>query len=197
MKHLLLLGLLFAACPRDEPQEPTFSPDDRLLQKLKTEQERLAREQKKKVEAEAEPDPLTKVVTGTSAPDFLGIPRGVAADLGDVAFELVEVQRSQTVSGKKVSLSTADRFLRVSLDANAEKDTQLDLTAAQLVNGDKTAGIARDVQRLGKGSPLSLELKTHALTRVVLFFEAPDEMIGKGLKLVLTTDTSRVELPLQ
>ncbi|MGV3619212.1 MAG: hypothetical protein ACO1OB_00265 [Archangium sp.] len=197
MKRLLLIGLLFTACPKDEPQEPTFSPDDRLLQKLKAEQERITNEKKKRAAEEAEPDPLAKVVTANSKPDFLGIPSGVAADLGDVAFALIEVQRSQTVTGRKVSLSTADRFLRVTLEANAEKDTLLDLSAAQLVNGDKTAGIARDVQRLGNGSPLSLQLRTHALTQVVLFFEAPDEMIGKGLKLVLATDTSRVELPLQ
>lgn len=196
MKRLLLISLLFTACPKDEPQQPTFSPDDRLLQKLKAEQERLGNERKKKVE-EAEQDPLTKVLTGDSKPDFLGIPKGVAGALGDVGFELVEVQRSQTVSGRKVSLSTPDRFLRVTLDATAEKKTTIDFTGAQLVNGDKTAGIARDVQRLGNGTPLSTEFHVHALTRVVLFFEAPDEMIGKGLKLVLATDTSRVELPLQ
>lgn len=195
MKRLVLIGLLFTGCPKDEPEQPRFDPDDRLLQKLKSERERLEAEKKKR--AEPEPDPLAQVVTNGTKPDYLGVPEGVAAPLGPVELSLIDVQRSQTVSGAKLSLSTADRFLRVTLKAKTSEKITLDLSGARLENGDASVGVARDVQRLGKGSPLSLVLDTAGTERVVLFFEAPDEMIGKGLKIVLTTPDSRVELPLQ
>lgn len=193
MKRWLVIGLMFAGCPKDEPQQE-FDPNDRLLQKLKAEQERLAKAPKLK---EPEPDPLAKIVASDSKPDFLGVPEGVAADLGTTALTLVEVQRSQTVAGAKLSLSTTDRFLRVTLDAAAKKDVTLDLSGAKLENGEHSVGIARDVQRVGHGSPLSVSLRAGSTEKLVLFFEAPDEMIAKGLKIILATDASRVELPLQ
>lgn len=193
MKRALVIGLLLTGCPKDEPQ---FDVNDPLLKKLKAEQERLEKAGPPKLK-EPEPDPLTRVLEADSKPDFLGIPAGVSADLGSTSLSLVEVQRSQTVGGEKVSLSTADRFLRVTLEATAKKAVTLDLSGATLENGEKSAAVARDVQRVGRGSPLSMELSAGSTRKVVLFFEAPDEMIGKGLKIILATPESRVELPLQ
>lgn len=190
---LVIAGLMLCACPKkDEP--PRFDPNDRLLQKMKEEQERLRREPPRPAQ---EPDPLAEILTKPSKPENLGIPSGVAGDLGDVSLTLLEVQQSQTVGSDKVSLATTERFLKVTLEAIAKKKpVDLDLSGATLVNGDQTAKLARDAQRAARGSQMVTSIKTDP-KELVLYFEAPDEMIGKGLKIILTTPESRVELPLQ
>ena len=191
----VLIGLLLlCGCPKkDEP--PEFDPNDRLLQKMKAEQERLARQPPRT--KEPQPDPLAEIVAKPSKAESLGIPAGVAAELGPVSLSLAEVQQSQTVGSDRVSLSTTDRFLRVTLDAVSKKDVDLDLSGATLAFEDREVHIARDAQRAGKGSPLVTNLSQGARMKLVLFFEAPDEMIRKGLKIILTTPESRVELSLQ
>ncbi len=190
----LVIGLLLACgCPKkDEP--PEFDPNDRLLQKLKEEQERLARAPPHRIE---EPFPLAEIVARPSKPENLGIPAGVAADLGPVSLTLIEVQQSQTVGSGKVSLATTERFLKVTLEATTKKPIDLDLSSATLAFGEKTVGIARDAQRAARGSQLVTSVETGGPQKLVLYFEAADEMIGKGLKIILTTPESRVELPLQ
>ncbi|MFZ5446203.1 MAG: hypothetical protein ACOZQL_39815 [Myxococcota bacterium] len=194
---LVVSALLLLGCPRqDEPRE--FDPKtDRTLQKLIAEQQRQGKSPAPKPK-EPEPDPLTQLATTPPAkPETLGIPSGVAADLGPLSLSLLEVQQMQTVGGSRVSLATTDRFLKVSLKAVAGRDFELDLTGASLENGDAKVGLARDAQRAGNGSPLSVHLAGGTDQKLVLFFEAPPEMIRKGLKIILTSPGSRVELPLQ
>ncbi|MDP1822960.1 MAG: hypothetical protein Q8L48_06955 [Archangium sp.] len=183
--------LLLCGCPKKD--EPEFDPNDRLLQKMRAEQERLAKAPPK----QPEPDPLAEIVARPSKPEALGIPAGVSADLGPVSLTLVEVEQAQTVGGGKVSLSTTERFLKVTLDAVSTKDVDLDLSGATLSFEDRSVPIARDAQRAAKGSPLMTKLDAGSRSKLVLFFEAPDEMIRKGLKIILTTPESRVELALQ
>jgi hypothetical protein len=191
---LVVAGLLLlSGCPKkDEP--PEFDPNDRLLQKMKEEQARLAKTQPR---PSAEPDPLAQIIASPSKPENLGIPVGVAADLGPVSLTLLEVQQSQTVGGGKVSLATTERFLKVTLGAAATKEIDLDLSGATLAVEEESVHLARDAQRAGKGSSLVTHLDKGEQTQLVLFFEAPDEMMRKGLKIILTTPESRVELPLQ
>ncbi len=187
----LLVGLLLlSGCPKNEPD---FDPNDRLLQKMKEEQDRLARTRAPVVE----PDPLAEIAARPSKPETLGIPQGVAADLGPVSLRLLEVQQSQTVGSGKVSLSTTDKFLKVTLDATSKKRLDLDLSGATLALGDTTVRVARDAQRAARGSELLAQFNEGEHRQLILYFEANDEMIRKGLKIILTTGESRVELPLQ
>ena len=192
----LVVGLLLTGCPKNDDAPPEFDPNDRTLQKLKAEQERLAKAGAPKLK-EPEEDPLAAIAAAPSKPETLGIPRGVSADLGPVALNLVEVQQSQNVGGDKVALATADRFIKVTLEATTSRAIELDLSGATLVNGEQSVGIARDVQRVAKGSPLITKFRPGGTAEVVLYFEAPKEMISKGLKIILTAPESRVELPLQ
>lgn len=190
----LLLGLLLCGCPKQEA--PGFDADDPLLKKLKAEQERLAQAGPPSGRT-PQPDPLAAVIAAPSKPESLGIPQGVAADLGPVALTLVEVQQSQQVGTDRVWVTTSDRFLKVALEATSSEDVVLDFSGASLEREGRTAGLARDAQRAGKGSPLSLTLRAGKPQPVVLFFEAPPEMIRKGLKIILASGESRVELVLQ
>jgi hypothetical protein len=193
--RFLALGLLLlCGCPKHE-DPPEFDPNDRLLQKMKAEQDRLAKNPPRMQEPAV--DPLAEIAARPGKPENLGIPSGVSADLGPVSLTLLEVQQSQTVSGGKVSLATTERFLKVTLEAASKKDVDLDLSGATLALDDKSVPIARDAQRAGRGSSLVTPLGAGTTQKLVLFFEAPDEMIRKGLKIILTTPESRVELALQ
>lgn len=192
----IALGMLLCGCPKQDEAPQGFDPNDRLLQKLKAEQERLEQAGPARPR-EPEHDPLAAVLAQPLKPESLGVPPGVAADLGPLALALVEVQQSQQVGGDRVSVSTLDRFVRVTLEATAAKALTLDLSTARLEREGQTVPIARDAQRAGRGSALSAEFQTGSKKTLVLYFEAPPEMVGKGLKFVLASGGSRVELPLQ
>ena len=194
--RLLFFALLLAACSKQR-EEPEFDPNDRALQKLMAEKERLAKHPPPPRPAAGEPNPLAEIAAAPSRPESLGIPNGANADLGPVKFTLVEVKQSQTFGNGKVSLSTEDRFLQVQLDATSSKAAKVDLTGAELQNGDEHFAIARDVQRVAGGTALTFELDPGKTVSVVLLFEVPPSVIRKGLTIVLTEGQSRVELPLQ
>jgi hypothetical protein len=191
-----LIGLLSFGCPKNDEAPPGFDPNDPLIKKLQAEQERLAKAGPPKPKA-AEPDPLAEIAAAPARPESLGIPSGVSADLGPVTLSLVEVLQSQRVGTDRVSLATTDRFLKVTLEAVSKEALELDLGTARLEREGQGVPLARDAQRAAKGSPLSTHLAKGASQDLVLYFEAPDEMIRKGLKIILTHGESRVELALQ
>lgn len=190
--------LLLAGCPKDEP--PAFDPNDRTLQKLKAEQDRLSRGGQASAPPRATdtpPNPLAEAAAAQGRPEPLEVPAGTSAKVGALTLSVKRAEVSQTVAGGKVSLSTADRFVRVTLTAVTGKRETLELADAKLVNGAEEAGLARDVQKLGQGSPLSATVEPGVTQDLVLFFEAPPAMIKKGLKIILRSGESTVELPLQ
>ncbi len=194
MTRWLALGLLLCACPKDEP---SFDENDPLLKKLKAEQARLDREASARRRAEEANKPLTDALAANQPPVKLQVPAGVAADLGDVQLRLESLLRTQTVGTGKVSITTVDRFLQVTLSATAKQATTLALNSAELVRGELRFQPARDAQRAGGGSPWEVSLSPGRATPVVLYFEVPPEIIGEGLKVTLSTPTAKVELPLQ
>lgn len=192
----LIVGLLITGCPKENDAPAGFDQNDPLIKKLQAEQARLAKAGPPKPK-EPEPDPLAAIVASPAKPESLGIPSGVAADLGPVSLSLVEVLQSQRVGTDRVSLATTDRFLKVTLDAFSKEALELDLSGALLESEGRTLSLARDAQRAAKGSALVTHLPANAHKDLVLYFEAPDEMIKKGLKIILTRGESRVELALQ
>lgn len=185
----IALGLALTGCPKED------EPRDRAIELLKAEQERLRREGAAP-RRPAEPDPLAAIAAAGGRPENLGIPAGVSADLGPVTLSLREVQIAQTV-GERVKLSTTDQFVRVTLEASTRAAFSLDLASAQLTQGEQTFALARDAQRAAGGSPLTVKIQPGGTERLVLFFEAPREVLRPGLKIILSTASSRVELALQ
>lgn len=191
------LALSLCACPKEPEAGPALA-DDRTLQKLKAEQERLSKAGAPKVVTPKDEDPLNTAIAAPIKPEALGIPSGVAADLGPVALTLLEVQQSQTAGNGKVSLTTGERFLKVTLDAKTEKEVlELDLSKAKVINGDQEFSLARDVQLAAHGSPLLARVSPGGSEKLTLWFEVPPEVIRKGLKIILSHGESRVELTLQ
>lgn len=193
----LVCGLLLLGCPKQD-DAPEFDPNDPLIQKLKAEQARLAKAGPPRPKpAEPQADPLAVIAASPARPESLGIPSGVSADLGPVTLSLVEVLQSQRVGTDKVSLATTDRFLKVTLDAVSSENVTLELAGARLEREGQVVALARDAQRAARGSDLVQQLPRGEHRELVLYFEAPDEMIRKGLKIILSRGESRVELALQ
>ncbi len=183
----------FFGCPKDEPSEE----EARLIRKLKDEQARLDAAAKQRFVVDPANKPLTDAVAAHRRPESLGIPDGVEGEWAGARVRLEEVQRMQTVSGDRVSLTTADYFVRVALHfSTTGKAVTLDLSGAELQNGEQRFSLARDAQRAA-GETMEVELRKNGGAGVALYFEVPEEIFSKGLKIVLTTPDSRVELPLQ
>lgn len=200
MKHGAIVGVLvlmaIGCSKKSEPAEPEFDPNDRALQKLMAEKDRLSKLPPPNMRP-AEPDPLAEIAAAPSRPESLGIPRGVASEFGPIHLELKEVKQSQTIGNGKIALSTADRFVVVRLRATSTAEVTIDFAGATLESDERTFPIARDVQRLAGGQSTVVNFLPLATQDVVLAFELPDSSIHKGLKIVLTSPQSRVELPLQ
>lgn len=189
----LALALATAGCPKDDA--PPGGEGDRTIRKLKEEQARLDAEAKRSARKAAEPDPLAEAAVAQAPPTTLPLPPAGPVQLAGATVALKQLETMQSVRGAKAALSTADRFVRVTVSAEAPTEVRLELAGAALRSGEQRYPVARDVQRLG-GTPLSLAVGPTPQD-VVIFFEAPPDAIKKGLTLVLPAATGEVEVPLQ
>lgn len=195
------LGLLLLGCPKEEA-----GPDDRLLQKLKAEQARLAAQPHDARGAPGQPaplppedDPLAGAATAPEAPRTLPLPGQLDVEVDKVRYRLTGLEASGQVGAGKLKLTTTDAFLRVSLRARADGAAEADLGAASLKHQDRTFPLARDVQRLAGTKELRFAVPGGDGADLDLFFEVPKDALGKGLLLVLPVPggPATVEVPLQ
>ncbi|MEW6430549.1 MAG: hypothetical protein AB1730_03475 [Myxococcota bacterium] len=196
---LAAAAVALLGCPKEE--SPPFDPaNDRTLQKLKEEQARLAQGGQPGGPPTGKPEPVDPLAAAAAAqepPRALDLPASTRAQVGPISFEVRRVEVMQTLKTARAAVSTADRFVRVSLTATTTKKAPLSLGKVELVRGDEHAGVALDVQRLGQGSPLETAIEPGVEQDLVLFFEVSPGMIGPGLKIILPGGESGVELPLQ
>ena len=183
---LLALALVLSGCPKEEAP----SQDDRLLKKLQAEKDRLAKNGEEPARPLApavapEPNPLAaraampdkpKTVPITGSPDFI---------VGKAACRVSSVETSHHVAGEKLSLTTDDYFVKVTLTGQVADGGQLDLSAAKLVSGGADYPLAKDAQRLAGTRELSRTVAPDEKVEVILYFEAPLSAIAPGLKLVV------------
>lgn len=185
-----LLGLLLLGCPKAEAP----AADDRLLEKLQAEKDRLDRSGQAPRPAPsaplAEPSPLAaravmpdgpKTLPLTGSPDFV---------CGKGACRISSVETSHSVSTEKMALTSDDCFFKVIVSAQVAGGGPLDATAAKLISGPTEYPIARDAQRLAGSRELSRTLKPDEQVELVLYFEAPQAAIAPGLKLVVVGSDS-------
>lgn len=192
---VLVVPLLLAGCP---DKKSSVDENDPLIRKLKAEQERLdkggAPGGPPGANSLKEPaQPLADIAQ--QPPD---VPVNVAVKsapvtVGDVTLTPKRLETAQIVAGPKVKLSTADRFVKLVVSVSTTKDTSFDLAKATLVKGSETYELARDVQRVGQGSPLASTISAGVSQDLVLFFELPVAALGAGLELQL----QGIVLPLQ
>jgi hypothetical protein len=193
---LLFLALCLSGCPKEERLDVQ---NDRAIAQLRAEQERLARggapvaqprppqrtPESELAEAAAAPKPPRPLTILASQGSF-----------GELTLALKSAEVSRNVQGAKTAVSTPDRFLRLVLSVRARGRDGLALGTATLSRQGETASVARDVQRVGQGSPLEpVALEAGSDQELVVYFEVPASMLAPGLKLVFTAADRTLELP--
>lgn len=195
MRAIVLVPLLLAACPE---KKSSVDENDPLIQKLKAERARLDKGGAPGGPPGASPmkeppQPLADIVQQPPDVPVNVTVKSAAVTVGDVTLTPKRLETAQIVAGPKVKLSTADRFVKLVVTISTTKDTSFDLAKATLVKGAETFELARDVQRVGQGSPLASTISAGVSQDLVLFFEVPPSSLSEGLKLVLPAGAASIE----
>lgn len=198
MRALVLVPLLLAGCPE---KKSSVDENDPLIQKLKAEQARLDKGGAPGGPPGASPmkeppQPLADIVQQPPDVPVNVTVKSAAVTVGDVTLTPKRLETAQIVAGPKVKLSTAERFVKLVVTISTTKDTSFDLAKATLVKGAETFELARDVQRVGQGSPLASTISADVSQDLVLFFEVPPSSLLEGLKLVLPAQAAPIEVTL-
>lgn len=191
----LVVPLLLAGCSE---KKSSVDENDPLIRKLKAEQERLDKGGAPggPPGANAIKEPPQPLADIAQQPPDVPVNVAVKSDavtVGEVTLTPKRLETAQIVAGPKVKLSTADRFVKLVVSVSTTKDTSFDLAKATLVKGSETFELARDVQRVGQGSPLASTISAGVSQDLVMFFELPVTALGAGLRLEL----QGIVLPLQ
>lgn len=195
MRALVLVPLLLAGCPE---KKSSVDENDPLIQKLKAEQARLDKGGAPGGPPGASPmkeppQPLADIVQQPPDVPVNVTVKSAPVTVGDVTLTPKRLETAQIVAGPKVKLSTAERFVKLVVTISTTKDTSFDLAKATLVKGAETFELARDVQRVGQGSPLASTISAGVSQDLVLFFEVPPSSLSEGLKLVLPAGAASIE----
>lgn len=197
MRRALALGVLvLLGCPEKRAVDET----DPLIQKLKAEQDRLARGGAPGGPPGTRPDgtnPLAELAQQVpDAPVAVSVKESPTT-LGTVTVTPRRMETAQIISGGKVKLTTTERFVRLVVAVSTTKDEALDLSKATLSQRSDVYALARDVQRVGQGSPLGASIGAGVSQDLVLYFEVPASALGAGLALVLPVSGGTLTAPLQ
>ena len=189
MRLSLITLVWLTACPAAK-QAPAIDENDPLVRKLQAEQARLAQPA-----LPSQADVLARVATSDDQPTVLPASAG-QMHFGDVVFKVKRLEQSHTVKGEKLSLSTAEAFLKLTLTAEATHSQTFDLSGTTLELSEQVHPIDPTAQRVGNGSELQPTVGPEARD-LVLYFELPTASVKPGLKLLLRSADATAELALQ
>lgn len=195
---LLLVVALLMGCP--DRRAPQVDENDPLIRKLKAEQERLAQGGAPGGPPGASPlkEPPPPLADVAQQPPDMPVPVPVKAEPTLKEGTSVTPRRMETaqiIGGTKVKLSTTDRFVRLVVSVTTTKETTFDLAKATLTRGAEVYELARDVQRVGQGSPLATSIAPGVAQDLVLYFELPPSSVTAPLKLTLPGGGATLEVP--
>lgn len=178
-----VVALGVTACARQAPPDET----DPLVQKLLAEKARVARGgQPGGPPTGGGPNDQLAELTQQPPDVPISLPvRTHSLTRGAITATPRKLETAQIVAGPKLKLSTTDRFVRVVVRVSTTEQVTLDLSQAVLARGTQTWPLARDVQRVGQGSPLAATLASGVAQDLVLYFELPADSVQAGLSLRL------------
>ncbi len=196
MLLVLATGLLLG-CPDQGPKA-----DDPLIQKLKAEQERLAKNGTPAVgpPTAPQPNPLAVAVEKNEAPKELPLPGEVSATVGKdgATVQLTGLTRSKTIKGEHMALTSDATFLAVKLTLTAGKTaTTFDLpnSVLQPAEGDPVP-IARDAQAVTGQRLATTPVGDGTQKTLTLYFDVPEGALKPGLKLKIPASPEPVMMGL-
>ncbi len=176
--------LLAAACPSKDGATPPEAADP-FFQKLKA---------APSAPRPLDHDALAQAAQGATQPKELVVPSDAAATLDSLSVRVTELELSQRVQGKRLALSTADTFLRVTVGARGAG--VLDPAGATLRRQASSYSVARDVMRLAE-APLTIQALDGGQSSLRLFFELPMADVAPGLELLLPSERGELKLRVQ
>lgn len=182
---IVIAGLwaLLGGCRRDEP--PVLTEEQaHTLEKLRHEVDRQ--------NAARDPNARLAELAARPPPPAAGerpLPAKLApVDAGPVRVTLTSVHAAHQVSGGKLSVTSEDWFVRVTLQVENLRQGQVpvNFSLVTLSSADGEHPIARDAQRLAGTRELDRALQPGLAEPVVLHFEVPAAALGaKGAPLTL------------
>ncbi len=206
---LLTAALFLGGCKEESVPEYPGAGDDRTLQKLRQEVDRVNQGGRPSQGPEAtRGDPnanLAGLAAGLNVPTErtweLPAPNE-AVRVDALSVKLAGLESSHSVKGSgKVSVTSEDLFFRVQLLTHnlGSTPTTLDLDDAKLVGaGGQSHAVARDAQAVAGTRPLRRTWAPDERTDVVLLFELPPEALrDEGLHLLLQGSGGDARIPLK
>lgn len=207
---LLAATLVLGGCKEESVPDYAGTGDDRTLQKLRQEVDR--------VNQGGRPSQGPEATRGDPNANLAGLAAGIndaptertwelpspndSARLETLSVKLTGMEASHSVKGSgKVSLTSEDLFFRVQLLTQnlGGAPLTLDLDGAKLFGDEgQSYAVARDAQSIGGTRPLRRTWAPDERTDVVLLFELPPEALrDDGLHLLLQGSGGDVRIPLK
>ncbi len=206
---LLAAALVLGGCKEESVPEYPGAGDDRTLQKLRQEVDRVNQGGRATQGPEAtRGDPNAKLAglaAGLNVPAErtweLPAPND-AVRLDTLSVKLTGLESSHSAKGSgKISVTSEDLFFRVQLMTHNAGSTPmtLDLDGAKLVGTEgQSHAVARDAQAVAGTRPLRRTWAPDERTEVVLLFELPPEALrDDGLQLLLQGSGGDARIPLK
>jgi hypothetical protein len=170
---LLLAAGLAAGCTKGSP--PVLEGDEKLRAKLQAEKDR---NDGKAMPRERPIDPSRHEALAASATEQadsaeLALPPYPSASDGKALVKLERLSLVKSVSGPKASVATDENFLVLQLQLTGAGGTVVDLSAAELVQGETRIALARDAQVVSGQRELTKSLPPSGSASLSLYFEVP------------------------
>ncbi len=200
---LLWTAALLGGCTKEEPV-----PEDRTLEKLRAEVDRVNRGGAPATPPLAVDDPRARLASRAAGHEEKGPPKLALPEKNDtvhastVAMKLTGLEALHSVRGNgAVGLTTDELFLRVEVVTQnvGSAPVALALGGARLRDAwGKEYTLARDAQLLTGTRPLERTWEPNQREPLVLLFELPPASLASGLTLLLPTGSGEdARIPLQ
>lgn len=170
----LLLGAgLLAGCPPGSP--PVATGDEKLQAKLQAVKDRddLKAMPRDRPIDPARHEALAANATAKAESAELALAPYPSASDGKALVKLERLSLLKSVAGPKASVATDENFLVLQLQLTGAAGAVVDLSSAELVQGETRLAIARDAQVVSGQRELRKSLPQSGSTSAVLYFEVP------------------------
>lgn len=192
---LLLAAGLVAGCTKPGPA--VLEGDEKLRAKLQAEKDRndvKAMPRERPIDP-ARHEALAANATEPAESTELALPPYPTASDGRAQVRLERLSLAKSVGGPKASVATDENFLVLQLQLTGAGGAVVDLSAAQLVQGETRLALARDAQVVSGQRELKKQLPSGGTASAVLYFEVPAAPTAPMALVWKASDGKEASLP--